>query len=314
MQFNFYVCLVVGGLAGSTVAFAGEQASANSASGFRISGSVGRLDGAAHEYVYNPDRTKLSELIWDMEGNIGLNGDVEWGLTDRLKMSGSFSVGLDGNNKMDDYDWLIAPYNDWSHHSISSDTRLDHYLSIDAGLTYAAVERESWKLLVIGGAKYTDVKWTAYGGDFVYSSDPGFRDLTGSFPDAKAISYQLMLPAIYAGLGVEHQFDEVTLGISAVAGVSFDGSDEDNHWMRTPPLTFLEDFGAAPYVGLKARATYALTDRTGIMILGKYERYFTAKGDTTLFENGSQVNYFGGDVAGANLETISISAGLNFEF
>ena len=295
------------------VAFATEVPGAFKA--FSFSAHVGYLGGVANEYVYRPDGSKLSHLIWDMDGNIAVNGDIEWKASDRLKLFSSFSAGFDGNNSMKDYDWEVAPYADWSDRSIHGKTQLDHYFSIDAGANYGLVVRDTWALSAIGGFKYTDVKWTAYGGDYIYSRDGGFRNEVGSSSNGeKMISYQLMLPAFYAGLGIEHQIDSLMLSLSAVGGLSFSGQDKDNHWARTPPRTFLEEFGTSPFLGLRSSATYALSDSTSILLAVKYDYFFTMQGSTTMVENGVEIAQIGGNAAGASLEAVNVSAGIKYDF
>src|SRR3546814_9973093 len=90
---------------------------------------------------------------------------------------------------MEDYDWF-QPGNDWTDRSRHFDTDLDHYLMIDIAGRFDRLRWEDGRLGLLGGVRYTDVQWTAYGGDFVYTATT-FRDTVGSFPAGeRGITYR----------------------------------------------------------------------------------------------------------------------------
>lgn len=269
----------------------------------------GVMTGTAHEYVYYPSGKRMSELIWDMQHNYTLTADLNYAAGPRWSLYGAATIGFNGNNYMDDYDWLNRPTTDWwTDHSWHDDTGLDHYLALNAHLAYDFLADDALDAKLLGGVKYTDLQWTARGGCYLYSAG-GFRDTRGCFtPGQKGITYEQSMPAVYGGGEVGARFGRFGVSARALAGVSISPSDLDTHWMRG--LVFADSFDWAPYMGLGASASYRLTDSLGLSLSASYDRYFTAKGSTTI--NGVRVG--GSDDAGASLETLSLSTGLTYAF
>jgi outer membrane protease len=281
-----------------------------------ISGSIGHLSGVAHEYVYDTvTGDKVSELVWDMQNALAFNLDAEWQATSALKFYGKATIGLNGDNYMDDYDWLNgAPPAPFSHHSWHDDTTLDHYFSVDAGAGYAFYDTGSTQLSVLGGFKYTDVKWTASGGCLSYDiGTPAQLDLC--FPDGlDVITYQQKLPAVYAGLGLDTQLDAWTFSATALGGMSFGGEAPDNHWLRD--LYFVDDLGSAPYISLRGKAAYAVSETVSFFGSVEYDKYFTMKGPTTITDTTGATPPFtiSGDSGGASLYTVNLAVGASVRF
>ncbi|MBX8819108.1 omptin family outer membrane protease, partial [Ochrobactrum sp. MR31] len=88
---------------------------------------------------------------------------------------------------MKDYDWLMDPpagygSDAWSHRSIHPDTQLNRYITADLALGHNFYVNETALLNLHGGFKYTNVKWDAYGGSYIYSRNE-FRDDVGDLSD-----------------------------------------------------------------------------------------------------------------------------------
>ena len=166
---------------------------ASAAERVSLSVSLGHLSGEARELVYRTDGSKLSELVWDMDNALALNGGLAVRVTDRLSAYGNATLGLAADSLMDNYDWIAAPPPAVPNlHSWHEDTALDHAYTLDAGLAFTLVEGEGHRFSVAGGFKYTGMKWTAYGGCYDYDG------VTGCFGDGeRVISYQQRLPAAY---------------------------------------------------------------------------------------------------------------------
>ena len=281
------------------------------ANGLMVSGSVGHLSGMAHEYVYVDGVQKLSELDWDMEHALVLNGGLTYDAADRLRLYGNLSVGLSGDNAMDDYDWLGAPPPaDPDMHSWHPDTELDHYYMIDAGASFLLTSGGPHELSVLGGFKYTDIQWTAYGGCYDYP----YYDVSGCIADgAKVITYRQSLPALYGGLGYQGTFDRWSLGLEGRAGFSMaSAEDDDDHWLRD--LNLRSDFNSAPYVGINGRVSYAV--REGLELIGSvaYDKFFEMKGSKTYTDTSTGEAQTYDDASGASLYTLNASLGFGYRF
>lgn len=295
-------------------AYADDASDAGGSPGnFTISGSIGAAMLQADEYVFNPDGSKGSHLIWESDGVPVATFEAEWRAPEtRWALLGSLTLGLTRDSYMEDYDWF-DPDRDWTHRSRHPDTDLDRYVALDVGLRYDLLRREEGALGLLGGFRYTDVKWTARGGDYLYTNQ-AFRDTAGSFPDGeKGISYHQMLPALYLGPTGSLEVQGVTLSASVVGGVSFSARAVDDHWMRD--LQFHDDFEPAPYLGVKARADYPIATAVSLFVSTDYERYFEAKASTTINDTVTgESEYIPGDAAGGSFEALRVNAGLSLRF
>jgi outer membrane protease len=284
-----------------------------------VSASVDYLDLFGDELVYYgpSDGRLLSRLLWESSA-LGATLTVRHGVSDRFSLQGSVTMGLLADSYMEDYDWLArdAPFfiDDWTHRSRHPDTDLDHYYALDLAARYELAGGEDRSFGVTGGILFTDVQWSAYGGDYVYSS-AGFRDVIGTFPDGLlGISYRQVLPAAYAGVtgGFEHgdwSFD----GMARI-GLTFGAYDIDHHWLRD--IKFEEDYPSSLYFGLAANATYKLRERISLTFGAQYDHYATMKGPTlmTTISGGDFINYLPGDSAGAAFNALKLSAGVKAKF
>ncbi len=281
---------------------------------FTLSGSIGLALLEANEFVYETDDgSTTSQLIWESTGVPVATFEAEWQAGERLVLAGSLSLGLGRDSHMVDYDWLVEGQ-DWSERSQHPDTELDRYVTVDVSARYDFLKRERGRLGLTGGFSYTNVKWTARGGDFVYSSPGDFRDQVGSFPDGqKGISYEQQLPAIYAGPAAAISFWDMTLSGRAVGGITLEGRDVDDHWNRN--LRFEENFDPAPYLGLAARLDVPIGPGADLFLGGRYQRHFLMKGTTTITDSGSgEVEFLDGDAAGASFSALTFDAGLRVRF
>ncbi len=282
---------------------------------FVFSGGVGYIDMKANEYVWSGD-SRVSQLIWESKSPVlsaGMTARFGGGWT--LALEGD--VAFKGKNYMEDYDWL-APFavsdgwNDWTHQSQHPDTSLGHYFSGSVALGKDFAVNDQFTVNFNGGFKYTDVKWNARGGSFIYS-EGGFRDSVGNFPDVPGISYQQKHPVAFAGIDVSWVRDRWTFGASARGGVAFNSTAIDHHWMRD--LRFDEDYRTAPVLMLAGRVDYAMTERMGVFVSGAYDRIFPVRADTALFgiPNGEPLGAEANS-GGGSFRSAKISLGLKSAF
>lgn len=289
----------------------------NADKSFSLSGGVGLMNINAGEFVYDGDYT-VSRLDWESKGVVlfTLNGEAE--LPYDLKLKASVSTGISGDGHMVDYDW-IYPGNsgpngpdDWTDRSIHPDTDLDHYWAGTLELSKEVYATEDTSLSLGGGFKYTDVKWTAYGGSFIYSG-AGFRDTVGNFTDGeKGISYRQQIPVAYGTAALTHQYGNWTLGAGLKGGLSFGIRDTDDHWMRD--LRFYDTMDAAPMLGADLSASYQWNDNTSFFVAGAFEKIFRRGGDVEIVDTTTGSSSFISDGAGADFQSVQVSFGVNMKF
>ena len=277
-----------------------------------LSASLGHLNGEAKERVYRRNGQKLSELVWDMQHALVLNGGVSLQAADWLTVYGNASVGLAADNTMDDYDWLGAPRPDQPNmHSWHDDTELDHYYTLDAGVSLLLLETGFNRFSLLGGFKYTDVKWSAFGGcyDYEYFDRRGCID-----DDLKLISYRQSLPALYGGLGYAGAFDRWSVALEGRFGMTLSGAEaDDDHWLRK--INFVDHLNPAPYLALNGKAGYAVSEKADVFASVAFDKFFEMRGETTYTETDTGFSVRSDyDTGGADLYTLNIAIGVDYRF
>lgn len=287
-------------------------------SSFSFLGGVGYTSLRGDELVYDKNGNKISHLIWKSDAPV-LTATAKAIFDNDWTLSGNLVVGLTGNSKMADYDWLKSPpagYNSnaWSDESLHPDTVLDRYLTADIAVGHNFNINETTILNLHGGFKYTNVKWSAYGGSYIYSSNSGFRDRVGNFADGeRGITYEQTYPAAFLGLEATKVIEQWSFSALARGGLSFTSKDEDHHWMRD--LRFTEEFKNTPFLSLGARAEYAVSQKAAFFLAGNFERYFHKVGDTEIYNivDGDKRGFYP-DEAGMKFQSWSVTGGFKYRF
>lgn len=305
-------CLLFAGLMTVPAQAADAGGSTVARSFITLSASLGHLNGVANERVYRRNDGKLSKLVWDMQHALVLNGGVAFHAKDWLTFYGNASIGLAADNTMDNYDWLGNPEPDKPNmHSWHDDTELDHYYTLDAGVSLLLLETGFNRVSVLGGFKYTDVKWSAYGGCYDYE----YWDMRGCInDDLKVISYRQSLPALYGGLGYAGSHERWSLALEGRLGMTLSGAEaDDDHWLRN--VNFIYHLKPAPYLALNGKAGYAVSEKADLFASVAFDKFFEMRGETTYTETDTgfsvRSNY---DSGGADLYTLNIAIGLDYRF
>lgn len=292
-----------------------ELAPAGSA--FSLAAGIGWTWLEGNELVYDDVGNRISHLIWETNApvvTLAAKGEV----MNNWTVSASGAVAFSGNSHMEDYDWLDAApsyeFDDWSDQSIHPDTRLDHYFTVDVALGRNFVLNPAATINLHAGFKYTDVKWTAYGGSYIYS-DAGFRDDIGNFPDGeRGISFQQRYPGFFVGAEATATSGAFTFTGLFRGGLTINASDTDHHWMRD--LRFEDSYGIIPFVSASAKVDYQATDRISLFASAGLDKYFRTKGDTDMYDipTGDFIDGTFVDGAGMDFMAITLQAGARFRF
>lgn len=279
-----------------------------------VSGGIGLLNIDASEFVYDGDY-KLSQLDWESRGIVLFSLEAEAELQGDYLLKANFGVGGLGDGFMTDYDWLSNGPNgmdDWTDRSRHPDTGLQHYAAGSLELYRRLWADDDRSLKIGGGLKYTDVKWTANGGSYIYSR-PGYRDTTGTFnDDERVISYRMQMPLTYASVAATQNIDRWSLGGTLKAGLSLGINDIDDHWLKSN--RFYDRMNPAPMIGVDVTANYAVTDDFSIYLGGSFEKIFEAGGSMEVVhtKTGATTNIDGG--AGANYQSVNLTFGIKRQF
>lgn len=316
MKFQILRCALMALTLGASTVHADDLLASTADDRFWLSGGVGLMNIEAHEYVYLGDN-KASQLDWDTDGVVLYTAAAGADLGGDWHVKGKLDLGFGGDGHMVDYDWVpgfaIDQSKDgWSDRSIHPDTRLDYYFSGALELGRTVFTDESSNVSVGGGFKYTEVRWQAFGGSYIYS-DGGVRNDIGELPaGVKGISYKQKIPTIFFGLDGSTSFDRLTLSGGVKGGMTLGVDDQDDHWLTETRV--FGDMKAAPVLMLNAAIDYQLTDTASIYLAGNLENVFRKRGDMTSVDTatGNATLYRG--AAGASLKTMSFQMGLRARF
>lgn len=300
---------------GVTVAVA-QDAALNSQDGaVSLSGGVGLGFVSASEFVYNGG-FKNSQLDYRSKAITIYSVDLAVQLPHEFKLRVGGAIGAGGSGSVTDYDWVAPFYADtskdgWSDRSIS-DTKLGHYWDASIEIGHDLYSANGFALEGLGGFKYTDVKWNAHGGSYIYSSASP-RDDVGDLPDGvKPLSYRQKVPVAYLGLNASQTVGKFSVSGGLNGGVSFGINDVDNHWLTN--TLYHEDMNAAPVVLASLGASYAVTPKASLFLSGSFERVFRARGDSRSVDTVTGERNSEKDNAGALFQSLLIKVGIKATF
>lgn len=300
-----------------------------STASFAVHGSVGILNGEAHEYVYLPEiGHKMSELIWDISSVTmgGLGASINFFNMFRLNV-GYWTALTEGNGGMEDYDWFMPDLPDtWTHLS-RHDVKI-----VDAWIFDVNVSTELYKfesdLSLRGqiGIKQDYWEWEDAVKEYIYSSlgnpwgdpptdyswnqiDPtAIRDIVIAGDGGRCIDYNQKFTIPYIGVACERAWDRFRL--NGYLNLSIGVSAEDNDFHRLREIHFTETFDGGTYIGIGLSALYNITDTVYAMINYDYQSIPEIKGDMEIKETGEKTS----DGAGISNEHGMLSASLGMTF
>jgi outer membrane protease len=287
----------------------------------------GYLKGQSRELVYDAATGhKESELFWSIDEAYVVGLTLAVRPVERLKISVGGWTPVSSRNTLDDYDWMVDGFGDWSHWSHSPDTKLHQAYMLDAraAFTLASFKRRPdngtprqirhASLDLIAGYRWFKLDWTAYGGSYIYSSGDGIRNKIGQFPAGQpGISYEQWWETPYAGLGGCLGIDRWTFSAEVIGSLWGKGRDRDNHHMRT--LLFEDSFSNVGMLGVNVGVDYDLTEHLALFARFDYEKFFEGKGPTTMTNYAiGVVERLEGDAAGGDFYAALYSLGLKLRF
>ncbi len=262
-----------------------------------ISGSLsyGLVNGKSRELVYDTSTGhKNSELDWQLSNvsMVGVGASIKplsW-----LRLNGNFWFKVsEGDGNIDDYDWRLYGYDDWTDWS-HSPTNVTEGIMYDVNMELTFLRFNQTSLYGIVGFKHDHWKWEAHGGTFIYSSYY-VRDTVGSFPsDELVLTYEQTYDVPYIGIGFHANLDPVTLTGRIIGSTLVSSSDEDNHPLRDLNISSSLDDGKM--WGIDFACTYNFTPHIAATAAFQYTKYEEIKGDKNwnFYSEGDRFTYGGG--------------------
>ncbi|WP_296184184.1 omptin family outer membrane protease [Pseudomonas sp. UBA1879] len=280
-----------------------------------VSMGLGLLNGQSKEKVYD-EGEKLSQLNWDLKQIPTLHLGVTFHPAEWLSLDarGWTQMGK-GRSHMKDYDWLDGEDEPWTHYSDHPDTKVEKAWQAELAATVWALNRNDFALGAMLGYQRSELGWEAKGGQFTYSSDDDFRDLSGNLPaELKVISYEQRFDTPYVGLVGLYSHENWTLEGRFKYSQWVKARDYDQHHLRL--TTFTGNNGnrgrmQSVALGLSYRASPQLSIKAGI----DYQTYAESKGSTLIDDRDEGERYRVGGKAGSQASrTVLSTLALNYRF
>lgn len=303
--------LVGGTLLFSAPAFGQDTYSSSSAGSVRYFAGIGMANIKAGEYVYSGDY-KVSQLDWESKGvkTGSLGAEIDIGYAWKLK--GRVDVGLGGDGFMEDRDWLDTSYSGWTHQSLHPDTELDRYINVLLEAERVLVDTGATRLGIGGGIGYTNVKWTARGGSYIYS-DVTLHDTVGNFAGGeKGITYEQRIPTLFLSANAEQKLGALTLSGVLRGGAAISYKGVDDHWLRD--LHFTDTLDPAPMIGATVSADYRILQSASVYLGGDFQKIFKTRGDAHVRNTVTGASGSFEDGAAADFQSIMVTAGVKGTF
>ncbi|EEZ6653246.1 omptin family outer membrane protease [Escherichia coli] len=281
--------------------------------------SLGTLSGKTKERVYDPENggRKVSQLDWKYSNAAIIKGAINWDLLPRLSVGASGWTTLDhkGGN-MVDRDWQDSDKPGiWTDESRHPDTRLNFANEFDLNVKGWILNEPDYRLGLMAGYQESRYSFTARGGSYIYSSDDGFRDTTGTFPDGeRAIGYKQRFKMPYIGLTGSYRYEDFELGGTFKYSGWVESSDNDEHYDPSKRITYREKVKDQNYYSVAINAGYYVTPNAKVYVEGTWNRVTNKKGDTALYNHNDNTYDYIKNGAGIENYSFITTAGLKYYF
>jgi outer membrane protease len=276
---------------------------------------AGRLSGQSRELVYNVpgDRSKLSQLNWQIDSAAVIGGSIDYQVLHGFELKARGWVHASSDNRLDDFDWLSGyqGFESWTDLSHYNDTRIAKAFQLDLAGAARVFAAGPVAVTASLGYRFETVKWNAYGGSYLYSTN-GFRDDVGSFPaDEISIAYQQWWHTPYLGLGASYRAGPLVLAAEVIGSPLVVVHDRDNH----VESLFKEDFRPTKMVGASISAELKVGPNTSLLARAEAEQYFEAKGGIEEYDlDPPDVSRFPKPAAGVDHQQLLLSLGVKAQF
>lgn len=283
---------------------------------FSVSIGAGYLTGDSTELVYWPEQGnhKASELRWKIDDlfMIGVKGKMQIGSRVALKLDGWFKA-TDGSGTMDDYDWQVVGFSEWTDWSHHDNTDVTEGSIIDTSAEFTAIQHQNFDLNGIVGFRRDHFGWEARGGNYTYSVN-GFRDTVGSFSnDVTVIGYDQTFTSLYLGLGFNALFtSSFELNGRVIYSPIAQGEATDNHYLRN--LVTEDEADDMTMLAFELAGIWSFTENLGLEGSFSYVDYDTTQGDSTWYFNDQGVVVTLNDGAGMDHSSTLMSLSLRYTF
>ncbi len=280
-----------------------------------VTAHVEQAQVKAHELVYIQN-SKVSELIWDTPSATLVGVDIKKKLEHANNVVVNVSLSTlagTADSVMDDYDWLKPrpEWSEWSHHE---QTTLETAFIADINLakTVHSNAQSNTTLDLLLGFRRDQWAWKGVGGTYIYSSQNGFRDLTGVFPNIPGIRYEQAIDTPYIGVDFDWKPGKFSFGAKVIGSTLVSAKATDNHYLRN--TLFTDTFRNGEMVAADIRLSYQANKRTRISLMAHQQKYFHNRGNELIQElstGAAGINFNG---AGMTLDESSVGLAVSYQY
>jgi outer membrane protease len=255
---------------------------------FRVEGSVGLVEGKAHERVYVAraagGERLLSELEWDLSELLMVGGSASVVIHDRLRFRTSLCTAVnEGDGSLVDTDWLVEGL-PWTHRSVS-DVDVKDATVFDFQAAYRVLDWRGAAFHGILGYRHSFWEWRDSVRYYVYSIT-GFRDFTAKGDGSTLVDYEQVFSIPYAGVEVQRAVGSMDVAAWLLFSPAVRAKDEDTHLARG--IRFRDSFYHGDFISVGTAAAYRLGDRLTVGLRLEYEEIPEIRGDLVAYAPGQQ--------------------------
>ncbi|ENS2704669.1 omptin family outer membrane protease OmpT, partial [Escherichia coli] len=173
----------------------------------------------------------------------------------------------------------------------------------------------NYRLGLMAGYQESRYSFTARGGSYIYSSEEGFRDDIGSFPNGeRAIGYKQRFKMPYIGLTGSYRYEDFELGGTFKYSGWVEASDNDEHYDPGKRITYRSKVKDQNYYSVAVNAGYYVTPNAKVYVEGSWNRVTNKKGKTSLYDHNDNTSDYSKNGAGIENYNFITTAGLKYTF
>jgi len=274
--------------------------------------SVEYLQGKSNEYVYDSATgQKISQLDWDLKNIVLVGGVFNIELADHIHMNFSAWTAVNnGDGQMIDRDWETGN-TEWSDWSLSS-AMLDKGYILDINASFPFTLKKGFVLSPQIGFKFDNWKWSDWGGQYIYSRNGGWRNVSGAFKEETGIRYEQKFFAPYLGLCLDFSYKNFFVNTYVKGSLWAWSKGRDQHLYRN--LVFEDEIDNQAYIGAGLEVGYLLTRHFYMMVGYDYQKFFETTGDSKFIDLTDNSVGYDPNSAGTGHHAGAISFSLGYRF
>lgn len=273
---------------------------------------VGYLNAKSGEFSFD-GAEKISQLDWSIDNALIAGASLSFQANEWLALRAGGWTTIASASTMDDFDWFdgFNGFDSWTHWSHHPDTDTTRALELDLSAAADVGSLGGATFGVLAGYRFRTMKWLASNGTYIYSSETGFRDETGTLA-GPLVRYEQNWHTPYLGLGVSATAGAFRLRGEVIGSPFVFARARDHHIARD--LVFTENYRSAGMVGVSVAAERDFGSDWTLFGKADFQNYFLTRGNVRVqdIRTGETLEFQDG--AGASHHSLVFTLGLSRRF